>query len=120
MSQSILQPADPRQYGLVVLRRRDSDPVEARLDRFERRLDDAEDTLATALADERIDDVALQVEHLALTAVTVDDLLETRLEIARLAAEITRVRAELQAELDGVTAALLDVADDRFPRRAAG
>jgi predicted nucleic acid-binding Zn-ribbon protein len=104
-----------------VLRRRASHPIESRLRRFERRLEDAEDTLATALADERIDDVALRVEQLAVTAVTTDELLETRLEIARLAAEITRVRAELQAELDGVTAALLDVADaQRMPRRAAG
>jgi hypothetical protein len=103
-----------------VLRKSATHPVESRLRQFERRLDDAEDTLATTLADDRIDDVALRVEHLALTAVTTDDLLETRLEIARLAAEITKVRAELQAELDGVTAALLDVADDRYPRRAAG
>lgn len=103
-----------------MLRRSASTPIEQRFRRFERRLEDAEDTLATALSDERIDELAGQVEHLAVTAVTHDDLLQARVEIARLAAEITRVRAELQAELDDVTAALLDVADPRFERRAAG
>ncbi|HEX4906017.1 MAG TPA: hypothetical protein VFU93_11235 [Acidimicrobiales bacterium] len=55
-----------------------------------------------------------------MTAVSHDDLLQLRLDIARTAAELTKVRAELQAELDQVTSALLDVADPRFPRRAAG
>lgn len=103
-----------------MLRRSANDPIEQRLRRFERRLEDAEDALAVSLAPERIDDLEHRVGALAVTAVSHDDLLQVRLDVARLTAEITRVRAELQAELDQVTSALLDVADPRFPRRAAG
>jgi predicted nucleic acid-binding Zn-ribbon protein len=103
-----------------VLRRSASDPIEQRLRRFERRLEDAEDALAASLAPDRIDDIEARVETLAVTAVSHDDLLQVRIDIARLTAEITRVRAELRNELDQVTNALLDVADPRFPRRAAG
>lgn len=95
-------------------------PVEQRLRRVERRLEDAEDALASSLSPDRIDELADRVEALAVTAVSHDDLLQLRLDIARMAAELTKVRAELQAELDQVTNALLDVADPRFPRRAAG
>jgi hypothetical protein len=103
-----------------VLRRRVRDPLEQRVRRVERRLEDAEGTIAAALHDDRVDDLAQQLAHLALTTPTPDDLLHARLEIARLAAEITRVRAELQAELDEVTAALADARDAGYPRRAAG
>jgi hypothetical protein len=107
----------------AVLRRRVTPPdtgIEQRLRRFERRLEDAEDALAASLAPERIDDLDHRLEELALTSPTTDDVLRLRVEVARMAAEITKVRAELQAELDQVTAALLDVADSRIPRRAAG
>jgi len=103
-----------------VLRRSATDPIEQRLRRFERRLEDAEDALAVSLAPERLDELERRVEELAVTGVTTDDVLRLRVEMARMAAEITKVRAELQAELDQVTGALLDVADPRFPRRAAG
>ena len=95
-------------------------PIEQRLRRVERRLEDAEDALAVSLSPDRIDDLADRVEQLSVTAVSHDDLLQLRLDIARMAAELTKVRAELQAELDQVTSALLDVTDVRFPRRAAG
>ena len=96
------------------------DAIEQRLRRFDRRLEDAEDALASSLSPDRIDELDQRLDALAVTAVSHDDLLQVRLDVARLAAEITRVRAELQAELDQVTSALLDVADPRFPRRAAG
>lgn len=107
-------------YRGPVLRRRSVDPMEQRLRRFERRLEDVEDALAASLSVDRIDDLVQRVEELALTAPTPDDLLRVRMDVARLAAELTKVRAELHAELDGVTAALLDVSDPRVPRRAAG
>lgn len=94
--------------------------MEQRLGRCERRLEDAEDSLAATQSPDRLDDVAERLEALSVTAVSHDDLLQLRLDIARTAAELTKVRAELQAELDQVTSALLDVADPRFPRRAAG
>lgn len=95
-------------------------PIERRLRGVERRLEDTEDALAASLAPDRVDELSDRIETLSLTAVSHDDLLQLRLDVARLAAELTKVRAELQAELDQVTSALLDVADPRFPRRAAG
>ena len=103
-----------------MLGRGGTNPAELRLRRFERRLEDAEDALAASLAPDRIDELAHRVEELSVTAVAHEELLQVRLDIARLGAEITRVRSELQAEMDHVTAALLDVADPRYPRRAAG
>lgn len=103
-----------------MLRRRANDGIEQRLRRIERRLEDAEDALAASLAPDRIDDVDERLDALAVTAVSHDDLLQVRLDVARLAAELTRVRAALQAELDQVTGALLDVTETRAPRRAAG
>jgi hypothetical protein len=96
------------------------DPVEQRLRRLERRVEDAEDALAASLAPDRIDELEQRLEVLAVTAISTDDLLQVRMDVARLAAEITRVRAELHGELDQVTSALLDLADPRYPRRAAG
>ena len=88
--------------------------------RIERRLEDAEDSIAASLAPDRVDDLDDRVETLAVTAVSHDDLLQVRLDVARLAAELTRVRAELQQELDRVSEALADLGDARYPRRAAG
>jgi hypothetical protein len=87
---------------------------------MERRLEDVEDALAAALAPDRVDELALRVEELSVTAVSHDDLLRVRTDAARLTAEVTRVRAELQAELDQLTAALADIGDAGYPRRAAG
>jgi predicted nucleic acid-binding Zn-ribbon protein len=103
-----------------VLRRRANDDLERRLRRFERRLEDVEDALAAALAPDRVDDLGHRVETLSVTAVSHDDLLHVRMDVARLAAELTRVRAELQAELDQLTGAVLDARDPGFPRRASG
>jgi tRNA(Ser,Leu) C12 N-acetylase TAN1 len=103
-----------------VLRRSENDPIEERFRRLERRVEDAEDALAASLSVDRIDELQQRLEVLAVTAISTDDLLQVRMDVARLAAEITRVRAELHAELDQVTSALLDLADPRYPRRAAG
>ena len=103
-----------------MLRRSATDGIQQILRRIERRLEDVEDTLAASLAPDRIDELDQRIDALAVTAVSHDDLLQVRVDVARMAAELTRVRAELQAELDQVAAAVLDVVDPRFPRRAAG
>lgn len=103
-----------------MLRRSATGAIEQRLRRIERRLEDAEDSLAASLAPDRIDELVDRVDALSVTAVSHDDLLQVRVDVARLAAELTRVRAELQAEVDQVTSALTDVADPRLLRRAAG
>ena len=94
--------------------------LERRLADLERRLEDTEDTVAVALGRDRVDDLVARVEELSLSAVTHDDVLRVRTDIARLAAELSRVRAELHAELDRVSGVLIDLSDPRYPRRAAG
>lgn len=93
--------------------------MEKRLHRLERRLEDTEDTVAASLDVDRVDELAHRVELLALSAVTHDDLLEVRMDAARLAAELTRVRAELQYEIDRLATVLDDLVEPE-PRRAAG
>ena len=93
--------------------------MEKRLHRLERRLEDTEDTVAASLDVDRVDELAHRVELLALSAVTHDDVLEVRMDAARLAAELTRVRAELQYEIDRLTTVLDDLVEPE-PRRAAG
>jgi hypothetical protein len=61
--------------------------------------------------DELVDDSAKAPTH--------DDLLEVRMDAARLAAELTRVRAELQYEIDRLATVLDDLVEPE-PRRAAG
>jgi hypothetical protein len=87
--------------------------------RVERRLEDAEDSIAAALDRDRVDDLAARVEELTLTAVTHDDLLHVRIDAARMAAELTRVRAELQAELDRLSSVVDDLAATGYPRKYA-
>lgn len=103
-----------------MLRRRRFEAVDKRLLRLESRLDDTEDTVAATLGIDRIDDLAHRVELLAMSSVTHDDLLEVRMDAARLTAEVTRVRAELQSELDRLEALVDDLAEPTYPRRAAG
>lgn len=103
-----------------MLRRRRFEAVDKRLLRLESRLDDTEDTVAASLDVDRIDDLAHRVELLALSAVTHDDLLEVRMDTARLVAEVTRVRAELQSEIDRLETLVDDLAEPQYPRRAAG
>lgn len=103
-----------------MLRRRATDPVEERLRRVERRLEDVEDLVAATTGPDRLDDVVHRLEELAMTAATADDVLRVRTDLARLAAEVSEVRAELQQQLDTVSAAVLDLTDPRLPRRAAG
>ena len=102
-----------------MLRRRAVEAVDERLHRLERRLEDVEDTVAVSLGVDRIDDLSHRVELLALNAVTHDDVLEVRMDAARLAAELTRVRAELQYEIDRLATVLDDLVEPE-PRRAAG
>jgi uncharacterized coiled-coil protein SlyX len=102
-----------------VLRRRAVEAVDERLRRLERRLEDVEDTVSASLGVDRIDDLSHRVELLALSAVTHDDVLEVRMDAARLAAELTRVRAELQYEIDRLATTLDDLVEPE-PRRAAG
>ena len=101
-----------------MLRRRPFEAVDERLHRLERRLEDTEDTVAASLDVDRLDDLTHRVDTLAVTAMTHDDLLQVRLDVARLAAELTRVRAELQAELDRLVMHVDDLADPGYGRRA--
>ena len=84
-------------------RREEREAAEAalldRLDRIERRLADVEDTVAAALNPSRLDDFAEQLDELAMTSTTHDDLLGVRMHAARLAAEVTRSVTELRADL---------------------
>jgi predicted nucleic acid-binding Zn-ribbon protein len=90
-------------------RRRDRDArLEARLDQFDRRLEDLEDTVATVLRADRLDDLADRVDDLAMTSTTHDDLLGVRMHAARLAGEVTRLVTELRADHDRVHGALTD------------
>ena len=102
-----------------MLRRRAVEAVDERLHRLERRLEDVEDSVAASLGVDRIDDLGHRVELLALNAVTHDDVLEVRMDAARRAAELTRVRAELQYEIDRLATMLDDLVEPE-PRRAAG
>ena len=68
------------------------------LDRVERRLADLEDTVAAVLSRSRLDDLAEQLDELAMTSTTHDDLLGVRMHAARLAAEVTRTVSELRAD----------------------
>lgn len=78
--------------------------------------------LVASLAPDRVDDLAMRVDELSVAAVTHDDLLQVRVHAARLAAELTRVRAELAAEIDLVSAALDDLAETGYTQQqqAAG
>jgi hypothetical protein len=94
--------------------------LEARLLRLERRMEDTEDTVAASLGVDRIDELAQRVGELSITAITHDDVLQVRVHAARLAAELTRVRAELQAEIDQLAATLDDLVEPPQPKRAFG
>lgn len=88
--------ADPARYGPGVRRRlpRGGDGPSDRLAAIERRLEDLEDLVAAALSVERLDDLERRVDELALMAPTIDDLLQLRMQLARLHGDI--VAAEEQ------------------------
>lgn len=67
---------------------------EDRLAAIERRLEDLEDLVAAALSVERLDDLERRVDELALMAPTIDDLLQLRMQLARLHGDV--VAAEEQ------------------------
>ena len=83
---------------------------------MERRLADVEDTVAAALNPSRLDDFAEQLDELAMTSTTHDDLLGVRMHAARLAAEVTRSVTELRADL----AQLADRGNAASKHRQAG
>ena len=68
------------------------------LDRLERRVADLEDTIAAVLDRNRLDDLAEQLDELAMSSTTHDDLLGVRMHAARLAAEVTRTVTELRGD----------------------
>ena len=78
------------------------------LDRLERRLADVEDTVAAVLDRSRLDDLAEQIDELAMTSTTHDDLLGVRMHAAHLAAEVTRSVVELRADHAGLRDAFAD------------
>ena len=80
-----------------------------RVQHLERRVADVEDDVRLAVAPDRLDRLAARIDDLVLTLATHDELLEVRLHSARVASELTRVTAELRAELDRLVVAL-DVA----------
>ena len=78
------------------------------LDRLERRVADMEDTVAAVLDRNRLDDLAEQLDELAMTSTTHDDLLGVRMHAARLAAEVSRTVSELRADHARLGDALAD------------
>ena len=64
---------------------------EDRLAALERRLEDLEDLVAAALSTARLDELEQRVDELALMTPTVDDLLQVRLQLARLAGDLAAV-----------------------------
>ena len=68
------------------------------LDRLERRVADLEDTVSAVLSRSRLDDLAEQLDELAMTSTTHDDLLGVRMHAARLAAEVARTVTELRSD----------------------
>lgn len=86
-------------------RRRGRDELEARLADLAQRLADVEDTVELSLGPDLVDDLAHRVGELSLTVPTQEDLLDLRLATARVATELVRTAAELQASVDRLSAA---------------
>lgn len=76
-----------------------------RVDRLERRLEDAEDTAFAALSPGAIDSLARRVEGMRLEAAGAEEVLELRLHTTRLSSELTRVAIELRSEIDRLASA---------------
>jgi hypothetical protein len=94
----VREAGDVGSYRPDVRRKRQRELLE-RVERLERRIDDMEDIAVAALAPDRVDDLAEQLEELAMMAPTHDDLLTVRLHAARLAGEVARSVTELRADL---------------------
>jgi hypothetical protein len=90
------------------------------LDRLERRVADLEDTVSAVLDRSRLDDLAEQLDELAMTSTTHDDLLGVRMHAARLAAEVSRTVTELRSDHLRLGAALDDHLSGRRDEAAAG
>jgi hypothetical protein len=82
-------------------RRNDVDPttLDARFAAIERRLDDLEDLANVALAPDRVDALAAQVEDLAASSATHDEVVELRMQTIRIAAEVAEATGELRSVL---------------------
>lgn len=78
------------------------------LDRLERRLADIEDTVATVLDRNRLDDLDERIYELAMSSTTHDDLLSVRMHAAHLATEVARSVVELRADHAGLREAFTD------------
>ena len=73
--------------------------LEARLARLEQRVDDVEDSVDMALAPDLLDDLTQRVGELSLTVPTPEDLLDLRLQTARVATELAHLAAEVRASI---------------------
>ena len=71
-----------------------------RLERLERRIEDAEDTAFAALAPGGYEQLERRVEELTLEAVAAEEVLELRLHSTRLSSELKRLASELRREID--------------------
>jgi hypothetical protein len=82
-------------------RRNDVDPttLDARFAAIERRLDDLEDLANVALAPDRVDALAAQLEDLAASSATHDEVVELRMQTIRVAAEVAEATGELRSVL---------------------
>jgi len=98
-SNRVREPGGTGHYRRFVRSKRERAELRERLDRLERRVEDMEDIAAAALAPDRLDELADQLEELSLMAPTHDDLLSVRLHAARLAGEVARSVTELRADL---------------------
>ena len=79
-------------------RRAPRDGADGRLAAIERRLEDLEDLVATALASERVDDLERRIDELALMAPTVDDVLRLRMQLARLHGDVVAAEEQRHRE----------------------
>lgn len=86
-------------------RRRRRNELEVRFADLAQRLADVEDTVDLSLGADLVDDLAHRVGELSLTVPTQEDLLDLRLATARVATELARTAAELQASVDRLSAA---------------
>lgn len=82
--------------------------LDSLLDRLEQRLADLEDTVDLALGPDLVDDLAQRVGELSMTVPTQEDLLDLRLHTARVATDLARVSAELRASVDRMAAEVDD------------
>lgn len=79
-------------------RREPRDGSDGRLAAIERRLEDLEDLVTAAVAVERIDDLERRLDELSLMAPTIDDVLQLRLQLARLHGDVVAAEEQRHRE----------------------